>query len=62
VLDIEALNLLLIVLYVIDAVVVCDPGTTQIVGWEPGIARLRKGLHHGRSSPCRDDPRPNPQM
>jgi hypothetical protein len=44
VLSIEALGLLLIVLYVIDAVVVCDPATTQIVGWEPGTARLRKGL------------------
>ena len=43
--SIETLGLLLVVLYVIDAVVVCDPGTTQIVGWEPGTARVRKGLH-----------------
>lgn len=44
-LSIETLGLLLIVLYVIDAVVVCDPGTTQIVGWKTGTARVRKGLH-----------------
>jgi hypothetical protein len=47
VLDIEARGLLLIVLYVIDAVVVCDPGTTQIVGWKPGTARCE------RASTCR---------
>jgi len=38
---IETLGLLLVVLYVIAAVGVCDPGTTRFVGWEPGTARLR---------------------
>jgi hypothetical protein len=42
--SIETLGLLLIVLYVIDAVVVCDPGATLIVGWRAGTARAHKGL------------------
>ena len=44
VLSIEALGLLLFVLYLIDAVVVCDPGATLIVGWRAGTARAHKGL------------------
>jgi hypothetical protein len=44
VLTIEALGLLLIALYVVDAALVCDPGATVIVGWHRGGTRLRRGV------------------
>jgi hypothetical protein len=44
VLSIEALGLLLIAFYVADAVLVCDPGATVIVGWHRGGARVRRAV------------------
>jgi hypothetical protein len=44
VLSIEALGLLLIAVYVVDTVLVCDPGATVIVGWQRGSARVRRGV------------------
>lgn len=42
--SVEALGLFLIGLYLLDAVTVSEPGSTFIVGWRPGTARVRRGI------------------
>lgn len=42
--SVEALGLFLIALYLLDAITVSEPGTTFIVGWRPGAARVRRGI------------------
>ena len=42
--SVEALGLLLIGLYLFDAVLVCEPGASIVVGWRPGAVRLREGI------------------
>ena len=43
-LSVEALGLLLIAFYLLGAVTVSEPGTTFVVGWRPGKARVRRGI------------------
>ena len=42
--SLDVLWVLLLGLYLVDALVVCDPGEVVIVGWRPGAARVRRGL------------------
>jgi hypothetical protein len=40
----DSLWLLLVALYVVDAITICEPGDVVMVGWRPGTARVRKGI------------------
>jgi hypothetical protein len=42
--SLELLWVLLVVLYLADALLLCEPGDTVIVGWRPGSARVGKGF------------------